>query len=247
MIVRAEGIVIKTVDYGEGNKIITLFTEKQGKVPLMARGAKKTKSRLSSVSQVFSYGEYTFHLNQGMGTLTQGETIQSFSKLQQDIVKTAYAAYLLELTDKLTEAMEPVPFLYHQLLSAIRQMNDEKDNEIITRIFELKALQVSGYSPTIKSCVICGSPEKIHRFSIRHGGVLCDLHMEEKEKTLPLQEGTLKLLRLFEQMDLRRLGNTKVKSSTKSQLQYIMRSFIEHHVGIQLKSQNFLDQIKQFE
>lgn len=60
MLVRTEGIVIRTVDYGETNKIITLYTRTHGKVSLMARGAKKTKSRFSSMSQVFSYGEYIF-------------------------------------------------------------------------------------------------------------------------------------------------------------------------------------------
>ncbi|WP_243643765.1 DNA repair protein RecO [Tepidibacillus fermentans] len=242
---RTEGIVIKTVDYGEGNKIITLFTETHGKVPLMARGAKKTKSRLSSVSQLFSYGDYTFFLTKSMGTLNHGEIIQSFTKIQQDIIKTAYAAYLVELTDKMTENLDPISYLYQQLLSSLKQIDEGKDPEIIIRIYELKILKISGYRPVLNQCVLCHSVDNLTRFSIVHGGVICDHHSDDS--SIVLQEGTMKMLRLFEKIDIRRIGNTNVKASTKSQLQYVLRSFIEHHVGIQLKSQNFLDQLKQFE
>ncbi|WP_339063718.1 DNA repair protein RecO [Tepidibacillus marianensis] len=245
MLVRTEGIVIKTIDYGEGNKIITLFTETHGKVALMAKGAKKTKSRLSSVSQLFSYGEYSFYLSSGMGTLNYGETIQSFTRILQDIVRTAYSSYLVELTDKVTEPHEPNVFLYQQLLAGLQQIEDGKDPDVISRIFELKALHISGYQPRLHSCVLCGSNETLERFSIQHGGVICDQHVHEP--FIVLQGTTLKLLRMFEQIDIRRIGNTSIKDSTKSQLQHVMRSFIEHHVGIQLKSQNFLDQIKRFE
>ncbi|MFV9511034.1 DNA repair protein RecO [Tepidibacillus sp. LV47] len=245
MLARAEGIVIKTVDYGEGNKIITLFTEKYGKITLMARGAKKTKSRLSSVSQLFSYSDYTFFLTKSMGTLKSGDIIQSFTKIQQDIIKTAYAAYLVELTDKMIEKHEPIPFLYQQLLSALKQIDEGKDSEIITRIYELKILEISGYRPVLNHCVLCDAHDHLKRFSVIHGGLICDHH--PNESSVVLQEGTIKLLRLFEDIDIRRIGNIHVKESTKSQMQFLMRSFIEHHAGIQLKSQHFLDQIKQFE
>jgi len=245
MLVRTEGIVIKTMDYGEGNKIITLFTETHGKVSLMARGAKKTKSRLSSVSQLFSYGEYSFYLSSGMGTLNHGETIQSFTRIQQDIVLTAYSAYLVELTDKVIESNQKDAFLYQQLLAGLQQINDGKNPDVIVRIFELKALHISGYQPRLHSCVLCGSNENLQKFSVQHGGIMCNLH--ENEPFILLQDTTLKLLRMFLQIDIRRIGNTNIKDSTKAQLQYVMRSFIDHHVGIQLKSQNFLDQIKRFE
>ncbi len=57
---RVQGIVIRSMDYGEGNKIITLFTRELGKMSVVARGAKKVKSRYGSSAQLFTYGDYLF-------------------------------------------------------------------------------------------------------------------------------------------------------------------------------------------
>lgn len=244
MLIKAEGIVIKTMDYGEESKIVTIFTKDHGKISLMARGAKKTRSRISSVTQIFSYGEYIFYPGKQMGTLNQGDIQYRFIDILQDIDKTAYAAYLVELVDRLTEKSEPNSFLFTQLLSSLEHINAGKDMEIITRVFEMKMLLISGYRPHLHSCAICGNEEGLNAFSIRHGGLICNQHKEEMAITL--QEGTVKLLRLFEGVDIKRLGNINVKESTKSQLQQVMNSFFDEYIGINFKSKNFLNQLKKF-
>lgn len=242
MLIKTEGIVIKAINYGEGNKILTLYTRTHGKIAVMARGARKTKSRLNAVAQVFSYGEYVLFLGKQMGTLNQGDIVFHFSDIYLDIEKTAYAAYIVELVDKMTDSNESNPFLFQQLLSALEQINTGKDLEIVTRIFEMKILLEAGYRPTLHSCTLCGAKEGLTSFSIRHGGLICNRH--QNESAITLQNGTVKLLRMFEALDISRLGNIDVKSSTKNQLQFIMREFYDEYIGTPLKSRNFLDQIE---
>ena len=244
MIIKTEGIIIKTLDYGEGNKILTVFTGNYGKISLMARGAKKTKSRLSGVTQLFTHGEFVFYKGTQMGTLNQGEILHRFAEIQKDIQKTAYVAYIVELVDRMVESEQPEPFLYQQLLSSIEQINEGKDNEIVARIFEMKMLKNAGYLPNLYTCSLCGSEKGAFTLSIADGGLVCQEHINHP--TITIQEGTLKLLRIFDQMDIRRLGDINVKASTKSQLQFILRSFFDEYVGIEFKSRHFLDQMKKY-
>lgn len=242
MVIKTEGIVIKAINYGEGDKILTLYTRTHGKIAVIAKGARKTKSRLNAVTQVFSYGEYVLYLGKQMGTLNQGDSVFYFSDIHLDIEKTAYSAYIVELVDKMTDSNEPNPFLFQQLLSALEQINAGKDLEIVTRIFEMKILLEAGYRPTLHSCTVCGSKEELTSFSIRQGGLICNRH--KNETAITLQNGTVKLLRMFEAFDISRVGNIDVKSLTKNQLQFIMREFYDEYVGIPLKTRNFLDQIE---
>ena len=100
MLYRVEGIVIRSMDYGEGNKIITLCTENGGKVGVLVRGAKKPKSRHAALVQLFTYGQYVFFRNTGLGTLNAGEIVESHHELREDLVKASYASYACELLDR---------------------------------------------------------------------------------------------------------------------------------------------------
>lgn len=84
MLHRVEGIVIRSMDYGEGNAIITLCTENAGKVGVLVRGAKKVKSRHAALIQLFTVGEFVFFRNNGgLGTLNAGEITQSHHPLRE--------------------------------------------------------------------------------------------------------------------------------------------------------------------
>ena len=77
MLNKWEGIVLRTIPYGESNKIVTMFTREAGKVTAMARGAKKPRSKLAAVTQPFTHGTFLIRKGRGMGTLSQGEPIDS--------------------------------------------------------------------------------------------------------------------------------------------------------------------------
>ena len=115
MLLKAESIVIRTMDYGETNKILTLYTKEFGKIGVMARGAKRPKSRLSSISQLFTYGSYLFQKSPGLGVLNQGEIIDTFRSVRADLTVTSYAVYVLELFDKLTDERVPSTSLFDLL------------------------------------------------------------------------------------------------------------------------------------
>lgn len=248
MIYKVEGIIIRCVDYGEGNKILTLFTKEMGKIGVMAKGAKKTKSRLSAVSQLFSHGYFVFYHGGGLGSLTSGDVIDSFRILHQDIIKTGWAAYIVELLDKLTDEKESEPFLFYLLHTALTLIGSDKDPEMVARIFEMQLLQRVGVKPVLNQCVICNRKEStILAFSVKEGGVVCEHCLPSDPRAIVLSNATVRLIRILAVMDIGKLGKVEIKDITRKQLSLVMRTFIDSYVGVTIKSRGFLDQLSLFE
>lgn len=247
MLVRVEAIVIRSTDYGEGNKILTLFSREVGKISVMARGAKKVKSRHSAIAQLFTHGEFVcYKAGSSMGTLNSGEIWNAYPKLKEDIHKTAYAAYLMELTDRMLGENERNVPLFEQLKAALDAIDEEKDPQIVTNIYEIKMLAIAGYRPVLEECASCGAKDGKMALSVSLGGTLCGRCGHADRGAIGVTEGTLKLLKLFLHMDIRRLGRTEVKEATKQQLKQCIRQFMDAHIDIRWKSRSFLDQMDKY-
>ncbi|PWA12462.1 DNA repair protein RecO [Pueribacillus theae] len=243
MLKKGEGIIIRTTDYGESNKILTVYTKEFGKIGMMARGAKKPNSRLSSVSQLFTYGSFLYHSSRGLGTLSQGEAIHSFRAIREDLFKTAYAAYTVELIDKLTEENVPNPSLFKLLYHTLYYINENYDMEVVTFIFETKMLAVAGIAPYLDGCVNCKREEGPFAFSVREGGFLCQRCFYLDDNRIPLTEASQKLLRLFLHFNLKRLGTISLKEKTKQEIKLILDKYYEAYSGLYIKSKRFLEQL----
>ncbi|AZB43663.1 DNA repair protein RecO [Bacillus sp. FJAT-42376] len=243
MLQKCEGIIIRSSNYGENNKIVTIYTRELGKVGVMARGAKKPNSRLSAMTQLFTYGTFLFQKSSGLGSLQQAETIASMRSIREDLFLTAYASYLAELLDKSTENMQRNPFLFELLLQMFQNMDEGRDAEILLRMFELKMLPVLGITPHLNGCVNCGSTEGTFHFSIREAGFLCHRCFEKDPYRLVISQGTVRILRLLYFFDLNRLGEISVKTETKNELKLVLTSYYQEYSGLFLKSKRFLDQM----
>src|SRR5690606_23389079 len=130
MLQKCEGIVLRTQDYGESNKIVTIYTREWGKVGVMAQGAKKPNSRLSAVTQPFTYGYFLLRKGRSLQTLQQGEIIDSMREIKGDIFLTAYASYICELTDKGVEEKKPNPYLFELFYQILHYINEGYDPEV---------------------------------------------------------------------------------------------------------------------
>ncbi|WP_058301877.1 DNA repair protein RecO [Gorillibacterium timonense] len=247
MLEHVEGIVIRSMDYGEGHRILSLLTGRMGKISVMARGAKKVKSRLAAVTQPFTYGEYVIYFGSGqMGTLNQGDSIQPHRPLREDLHKAAYSAYLAELVDRLTAEREPNGSLFEQVKAALQAIEEDKDPAIILAVMEMKMLALAGYLPQLDECVSCGGEEGEMMLSMMQGGILCPRCRAKDPSAVPLSPKALRLLRIFQRMDLRRLGATEVSPETKTEIRSIMRSFMDIHMNTKWKSRDFLDQMEKY-
>ncbi|WFR65242.1 DNA repair protein RecO [Paenibacillus amylolyticus] len=248
MLYRVEGIVIRSMDYGEGNKIITLCTESGGKVGVLVRGAKKPKSRHAALVQPFTYGQYVYFRNTGLGTLNAGEIVESYHELREDLFKASYASYACELLDRVLQDEETGTFWFKQLKACLQALKEEKDPVVITSLYEMKILQAAGYGPQLDECISCNQerPDEQLFISPRLGGVLCRACKHFDPPAMSVSPKALKLLRVFAQLDLQRLGNISVSESTRDEIKKLMRAFMDHQLGLNLKSRSFLDQMEKY-
>jgi DNA repair protein RecO (recombination protein O) len=244
---KLEGIVIRNMDYGESNKIIAIYTRHNGKMSIMVRGAKKMNSRFSSVSQLFTHGEFVLFKTSSMGTLNQSETIESHRRLRENLHMSAYSAYVVELIDRIVPEFDQNEMMFEQLKASLEAIESDKDPAIVLHIMEMKMLAIAGYLPQLDTCVSCAAHTGEMGISITQGGILCISCFHKDNQLIRITASTLKMLRLFQRMDLRRLGAIEVKAETKRQLKLIMRAFMDHFIDIRLKARGFLDQMDKYD
>lgn len=245
-----KGIVIRSVEYGEGNVIVTLFTGELGKVGVMVRGAKKTRSRHAAVTQLFTYGEYVYYKsNTGtLGTLNNAELLDAYAAIRLDLRSSAYAVYFAELTDRLVPDGEASSFLFEQLKAALEALSAGKDPAIIAFLFEMKLFHFAGIAPVVQVCADCGrEPEEglpMESFSVSAGGMVCGHCAASRPDRMMLPSATAKLLPLLARTDLRRIGFVSVKPQTKQMIKQALRRWMDHYADVRLKSRSVLDQIE---
>lgn len=243
MFEKIEGTIIRTQDYGETHKIVTLFSKEKGKIACIARGAKKPKSRMAAVTQPFIHGSFLIQLGSNLGTMQQGEVLLSFRKIREDIVKTAFASYLAELTDKLLDKQRVEMYIYQQFIFSLQALELDKDPDIIMLMYELKIYHKAGFAPVLNHCVNCGRKQTSYAFSVKEGGFLCNDCQSMDPHVRVLSETLTKLLQLFAHVDIQQIGNISVKPENKALLKQLIEAYYDQHGSYYLKSKKFLNQL----
>ncbi|WP_188453628.1 DNA repair protein RecO [Virgibacillus oceani] len=243
MLEKMEGIIIKTQDYGETHKLVTIFSGKIGKFTAIAKGAKKPKSRMAAVAQPFIHGEFLVYVNSGLSTIQQGDVVNSFRAIREDIIKTAYAAYLAELTDKLLDSKDTEPYLYKQLYQTFQWIAENENTDIPVMIYELKLFVKGGFAPVVNHCVNCGLNEPPFSFSITEGGLLCEKCTHIDNNSIVLPNKIAKLFYLFMSVGLERIGKISLKRENIQLLRQIIDEYYDRYGGYYLKSKKFLKQL----
>lgn len=239
-----EGVILRSFPYGESHKVVTLFTKEAGKMTVMARGAKKPTSRLASITQPFTHGLFLIRTGKGMGTLEQGEPLESTRHIRENLEATAYASYIVELIDRLTESDERVNGVYELLLDALHSLHEEFDPEAVALFVEWKMLPIAGIYPILHQCAHCGATEGEFAFSFQAIGFLCHRCFHTDPYIIRLSPTQLKLIRTFYTVPLHRVSNLTLKPHTKKFMRNIVRTVYDEQVGLRLKSRTFLEQLE---
>src|SRR5699024_4077047 len=155
------GVILRTQDYGETHKIVAIFSKKIGRISAIARGAKKPKSKMASVTQPFIEGQFLVYISSGLSTIRQAEIIDSNRKIREDFIKTVYASYIAELTNQILGEKVQEPFIYDQFVHTLKRINATADPRIPVLMYELKLYQKAGYAPILDRCVNCGSKQNL--------------------------------------------------------------------------------------
>lgn len=172
---RTEAIVLTRLDYGEADRIITIFTPSQGKFSALVKGARRPASKMGPALDYF--GRVALQLARGreLDVVTSAELIEPHERLRLDLDAFAYASYYAELVRHLTEERQANGRVYDLLKRSLSVLNDSVDPWPVTRHFELALLSALGYQPELLHCVNCRREIEpiVNSFSTSLGGVLC--------------------------------------------------------------------------
>ena len=155
-LLKVKGVVIKEVPYKDNDKIITLMTDKLGKISCMAKGAKKTNSALLASCQLLVYSEFVLYKGTSFYHINSAETIDTFYSLRTDYDKLQKSYEITKVLNSLVvenEETESILSLYLNSLYVISK--DMFKFDYIMSVFKLKMLVLLGYSPSIVSCANC--------------------------------------------------------------------------------------------
>jgi DNA repair protein RecO (recombination protein O) len=173
---RDEGIVLRTQKLGEADRIITLLTRRNGRVRAVARGVRKTSSRIGARLEPFNHVDVQFYEGRSLDNVTQVETIDPIGgRLADDYAKWTSGTAMLETAERLTsEEREPSVQQYALLVSGLRSMAaGEHEPTLILDSYLLRSLAVAGWSPSFDECARCAEPGPHRAFNVQAGGMVC--------------------------------------------------------------------------
>ncbi len=173
---RDQAIVLRTHKLGEADRIITFLTRKNGRVKAVAKGVRKTTSRIGSRLEPFSHVDVHFHIGKSLDIATQIESLFPYGNdFSQEYEKWLAGQILLETAEKLTsEEKEPFEELFNLLLAAIRSLfKGEHESNLIVDAYLIRAMGLAGYAPNFNECALCGESAELN-FSTAAGGFTCN-------------------------------------------------------------------------
>ena len=204
----ARGIVLRETETKETDKILTVLTDKCGKIAVIARGARRKSCKYAACAQSLAYSEWTLYQKGDWYYANEGSTLELFNGLRKDLDAMALGFYFAELTEAVTAEDTPAPELLRHLLNGLYALAAlGKPAALVKPAFELKLLCLAGYEPLADSCAYCGNPDPEQpMLDVVQGVLRCGTcGVQERSLSMPLCPSSLAALRHIVYGDPKRL------------------------------------------
>ena len=216
-------LVLRTVDYKETDKILTLLTQDQGKLTASARGCRKKGSAIAAGCQLLAWAEVVLYDYQGRWSVKEAAVERLFQGVRDDIERLALGCYFAEVTELLAVEGEENPELLSLILNSLHALDKlpEKPLPLVKAAFEWKAMALAGYEPLIDGCAVCGAhPSENPRFHLREGVLHCAKCRGEVGEgiSMPLSLPALAALEHIVHGDPKRLFSFRLEGEDLKQL-----------------------------
>lgn len=142
---KAEGIILKRKDFGEADRLLTVYTLQRGKIKVLAKGVRRITSRRAGNVELLNKVVMYLHPDKNFLILTEATAVAVFDTIKADLTLSTYAYHLIEIVDKLTAENQPDPILYSDLVQILSRLN-KNPRQILVRAFEAKLLTHLGFA-----------------------------------------------------------------------------------------------------
>ena len=177
MLENVKGLVIRSVDIRETDRLITIYTEEMGVVTAVARGARSLKSRNMSATLPFCYSKFVLYKKGEHYSVRESELIESFFDIRRSIEGLALASYIAEVLNDVATAVPDKNLMRLALNSLFAIASGKYNLALVKGAFEIRCLSILGFMPDVLSCQICDSKDSDFYFDIMDGALVCyDCH-----------------------------------------------------------------------
>ena len=251
---KTSAIALRSLDYGESDRIVTFYTSDFGKLKGIAKGAKRSRKRFAnSALEPFSFSHLLFS-SRGRDTLAlieESDIIASYPDIRGDLEKTLIASYLVELVDQFTREGKENRNLFSLLQSFLTLIDAGDTSEWLVRFFEIRLLTLSGYEPALDRCLACKNPVNnmyTYRFSVKEGGLRCSACGPGAIGfgSLPVSLSTIRTLLMGKEVELSQINRLVVAEQSVEEGRNLLVSFIQHLLGKELKSLRVLTEVRKW-
>jgi DNA repair protein RecO (recombination protein O) len=242
-----DAIVLSRFDYGEADRIMTLFTPTYGKFKAIAKGVRRTKSRLGGSLEPLAELRVALARGRTFDVVTQVQVTHAWLRLRDSLESAATAWYLAELADRSMEERHEAQGLYALLKHAYELLDAGMDAGRVARWYEMRLADELGMRPEVDRCVECDrmlEADESFRWVPPLGGVLCFRCPGPPAERAGLSVEALKLLKAYQRLDVEVLAGLRLPAAVENEVEQAMRDFLRVALERDARSLEFLDEVR---
>jgi DNA repair protein RecO (recombination protein O) len=244
---RVEAVVLRHTDYGEADRILTLYARQLGKTRAIVKGARKITSRKAGHLEPFSHVRLQLAKGHDMPLVTQADTVETYLALREDLELTGQASYVIELLDRFTydDGIEN-PIVFALLTDTLGRLASGIDPWLAIRYYEMRLLDNLGFRPKLFECAQAGQEilAEDQFFSFAAGGVVCPSCGRAVPNLRHISVEALKYLRHFQRSTYREAARAHPTPEVQRETQDLMQGYFTYLLERELKTPGFLRQIR---
>lgn len=228
MYLTTQGLVLRVSDYNDHDALLTMLTQKYGRITVKARGLRRKNSPLCAPCQLLAYGEFTLFEYRGMYTINEARSIELFHGLRRDLLKLSLGTYFAQVAEVISQEDTPNAELLSLVLNSLFALSKLNESELkIKAVFELRCACLAGYYPDLGGCHMCGN-EYPDRLDASAGVLECNLcrNAESSGLRLPLTPGVLDAMRYIVRCDSKRMLAFETSSDTLERLSQATETYL---------------------
>ena len=244
---RVEAVVLRHSDYGEADRLLTLYTRQLGKTRAIAKGARKIASRKAGHIEPFTHVKLQLARGREMLIVTQADTVDAYQPLRDDLILTGHASYVLELLDRFTYQDETEnPAIFRLLTDTLARLSAQSDPWLVIRYYEMRLLDHLGFRPQLFECANCRRailPED-QFFSFSAGGVICPRCGQGLRHVEQISVEALKYLRHFQRSSYSEARRARPDLDVQQEVETLMQGYFTYLLERELNTPGFMRSIR---
>jgi len=244
---KTEAIVLRTMDLGEADRVLTVLTPRLGKLRVIAKGVRRTRSRIGGGLQPFSDVQLVLAVGRTFDVVTSSSLEDPHLGLRNDLHSTAAAWYVVELADRFCEGAADSHEAFRLLAQALSALDagPEVARAMVVRWFELALLGAMGFRPELANCLECGAAIEPsgNAFSPAGGGVVCPTCNGATTGLRPVSPDALKVMRHLQRSPLVGVLRLRVANAVHREVERLLHATVSAVLERELRSRDFLAEV----